>query len=169
MSRTDPSIARNVAVSSRPPLIIAYHWDCIMPFFFVKGSKTYIFFISSPMTDGNPHRHARFVHRTCMQWSESVALWICLRHLIVKQKSVTFLLFLIWKRTKGGGCHFTSLLEVSEGDLLLQSIEHVSHVKEFWNHFIFILFKQNLTIASWEHKIPKGWPDRSPIDPATLC
>ena len=68
VSRTDPSIARNVAVSSsRPLLIIAYHWDCIMPFFFVKGSKTYIFFISSPMTDGNPHRHARFVHRTCMQ------------------------------------------------------------------------------------------------------
>ena len=75
VSRTDPSIARNVAVSSRPaaPLIIAYHWDCIMPFFFVKGSKKYIktllqlFFISSRMTDGNPHRHARFVHRTCMQ------------------------------------------------------------------------------------------------------
>ena len=60
------------------------------------------------------------------------------------------------KGTKGGGCHFTSPFskstEVSEGDLL-QSIESVSHVREFWKlKKYFILFMRLLFEAKRVNK-----------------
>ena len=71
VSTTDnTTIACNVAVElGLLPLLLIIGIALCLSFFSSRKKNIKamlsLFFISSRMTDGNPHRHARFVHRSC--------------------------------------------------------------------------------------------------------